>query len=310
MVGTAVHRDTDNRVCGATTNVVGQSNVFVNNLLASVQGDINSHGQGALSATVNDGTVFINNIKVVLLGSSASPDLACAPAGPPHCDPKSSSASPDVFACGGPPPTSENAVGADPTGDELYPGGRPTTTSGGGPGGDKQRTDPDGVDSYDNAPRNQADQTSIDELESDPAWEAKLQEMEAKYPGFRRDELYDIIKGESAFVPDAYNDSGASGLFQFMPTSAKEIGYNTADIRRMTPVQQLEVYDDYLDRWNYDSRNHLGVMQAAPSKAGSSPNTVVYRRGSAAYAQNTPWRPADGGHITVQSISDYYNRKS
>jgi hypothetical protein len=121
-VNTPVHRDTDSRVCGASTTVIGQSTVFVNNLLASVQGDTNTHSNGALGATNNDGTVFINNKKVVLKGSSASPDRKFPPLGPPHNDPKSVGASPNVFACGGagagvPPDDS----GPDPRGSDLYP---------------------------------------------------------------------------------------------------------------------------------------------------------------------------------------------
>ena len=72
-----VHRHTDDRTCGATTTVVGQGTVYANNLLVSVQGDPNTHGGGNLGATVNDGTVFINGKKVVLQGSSASPDALC-----------------------------------------------------------------------------------------------------------------------------------------------------------------------------------------------------------------------------------------
>lgn len=96
-----VHRDTDSRVCGASTTVTGQNNVYVNNLLASVQGDPNTHGSGNLGATVNDGTVFVNNKKLVLQGSSASPDKKFPPLGPPHNNPKAVGASPNVFACNG-----------------------------------------------------------------------------------------------------------------------------------------------------------------------------------------------------------------
>ena len=46
----AVHRHSDVRICGATTTVVGQQNVYMNNLLASVQGDTNTHGGGNLLA--------------------------------------------------------------------------------------------------------------------------------------------------------------------------------------------------------------------------------------------------------------------
>jgi hypothetical protein len=126
----AVHRDTDSRACGATTTVKGQGDVYVNSLLASVQGDPNTHGGGELAASVNDGTVYINNRKVVLKGSSAAPDLACAPAGPPHCDPFSVGSSPNVFACGGGSggsiSGSPDEATADPSGSDLYPD--PNTT--------------------------------------------------------------------------------------------------------------------------------------------------------------------------------------
>ena len=96
-----VHRNGDSRACGASTIVSGQSNVFVNNKLGSVKGDPNSHGGGKVTASNNDGTVFINGIPVVLLGSSSTPDSLCPIPGGSHCAPKATSASPNVFACGG-----------------------------------------------------------------------------------------------------------------------------------------------------------------------------------------------------------------
>jgi hypothetical protein len=119
-----VHRNTDSRSCGAKTTVSGQANVFVNNLLASVQGDRSTHGDGALGATVNDGTVYLNNKKLVLKGSNASPDALCAPQGGQHCNPKSVGASANVFACGGGGGSiggSPDEAMADPTGSDLYP---------------------------------------------------------------------------------------------------------------------------------------------------------------------------------------------
>lgn len=112
MTGIAIHRDQDQRICGAKTEVKGQNNVFINNKLASVKGDTNTHKKGELNASNSDGTVFINNIPVVLLNSTAKKDLLCDVVGPPHCNPYASSASPDVFACGGGP---VEPVGSDVT---------------------------------------------------------------------------------------------------------------------------------------------------------------------------------------------------
>ena len=89
-----VHRDTDSRVCGASTTVAGNTTVFANNLLVSVDSDPNSHGGGSLSATSN--AVFANNQLVVHNApDSASPDALCPI--PPHCGPDTSQGSPNVF---------------------------------------------------------------------------------------------------------------------------------------------------------------------------------------------------------------------
>ena len=90
----AVHRHSDSRVCGATTVVSGQSNVYANSLLISVNGDPNSHGGGALSA--GSRRVYINSIAVV----NNTPDGAAADSLcpiPPHCAPITAGGSPDVY---------------------------------------------------------------------------------------------------------------------------------------------------------------------------------------------------------------------
>lgn len=138
MAGTAIHRNTDSRKCGATTKVVGQSSVFVNGKLASVKNDVNTHGGGNLNASNSDGTVFVNNIEVVLLNSTAQPDGLCPPVGGAHCGPNATSASSDVYACGGgsvDPIGSDTEYNTTPDGgsyNESRSGGRNTSQSGGG----------------------------------------------------------------------------------------------------------------------------------------------------------------------------------
>ena len=76
-----IHRHTDSRVCGATTVVTGNTSVFANDLLVSVNGDPNSHGAGALSAGCNHlyvhGALVVNNTP-----DGAAPDAICPV--PPH----------------------------------------------------------------------------------------------------------------------------------------------------------------------------------------------------------------------------------
>lgn len=91
-----IHRNTDARNCGASTVVAGQSNVFANNLLVSVNGDPNTHGSGGLIAACNN--VFVNNIMVVNhTPDSANPDSLCPPLGGNHCAPATAAGSPNVF---------------------------------------------------------------------------------------------------------------------------------------------------------------------------------------------------------------------
>lgn len=92
---TAIHRNTDSRVCGASTVVTGNTTVYANNLLVSVNGDPNSHGAGNLSASTNQ--IFVENKMVVEVGDGASPDGLCPPLGGSHCGPSSSSGSSNVF---------------------------------------------------------------------------------------------------------------------------------------------------------------------------------------------------------------------
>ena len=92
----AIHRHGDARVCGATTVVSGQSTVFANSVLVSVNGDPNSQGSGGLVAGSNH--VFINSIAVVNNSADgAAADNLCPSAGGTHCAPVTAAGSPDVF---------------------------------------------------------------------------------------------------------------------------------------------------------------------------------------------------------------------
>ena len=142
-------------------------------------------------------------------------------------------------------------------------------------------------------------------LKNDPEFQAKLNEMKAKYPGLTDQQIYNVIGGESGFNFKAVNgQSGATGAFQFIPSTASSLGYSTADIQNMSPAQQLAVYDKYLSTNGYKG-GALGIMQAAPAYAGKPGSTEVYAVGSKAWAQNPGWRGSDG-RITVDSINRYY----
>ena len=160
-----------------------------------------------------------------------------------------------------------------------------------------------------------ASRLSQQKLEDDPEFQAKLAEMEKKYPGqgFSKQKLYNTIKGESAFDTGARNkNTNASGLFQFTQPALDDINkkfgtnHTLQGVRGMSATEQLGVYDQYLERWNYNGSNELGIMQGAPAFANRSLSEVVYKEGSSAWKQNPGWRPTSGGDITVADMNNYY----
>lgn len=147
------------------------------------------------------------------------------------------------------------------------------------------------------------------DFKDDPEFTSAVSELANKY-GIREAEVYAVIQGESGFNPQARNPSGATGLFQFMPSTAEELGVSTEQIMGMSPVEQVKLYDKYLQRWNYSGENRLGIMQAAPAFASKGADEVIYAKGSAAWDQNPGWRELNDGPITVRSINNYYAKRA
>ena len=89
-----LHTNNHSRICGATTVVSGQSNVFAEGELVSVNGDNNSHGSGDLIAGSNrefvDGKAVVNNTP-----DAANADDLCPL--PPHCGPDTDQGCTTVF---------------------------------------------------------------------------------------------------------------------------------------------------------------------------------------------------------------------
>lgn len=146
-------------------------------------------------------------------------------------------------------------------------------------------------------------------LTSDPDFMSVLSSMKEQYPGLTDREIFLVIKGESSFNPTATNDSGARGLFQIMPESAKDAGVDYENMLSLKPADQLREYKKYLDFWGYDGSYSLGVLQGAPAYRNADKGTVVYEVGSPAWEQNKGWRSSGDGPVTVGSMDAYYKSR-
>lgn len=78
----AAHRNNDLRACGAKTEVIGQSTVYVNGRLWAVDGDIDDHCDPKGPLDPSGVTVFIEGKNVIIVGDGFyAPDYQ-----PPDCE--------------------------------------------------------------------------------------------------------------------------------------------------------------------------------------------------------------------------------
>jgi hypothetical protein len=193
-----------------------------------------------------------------------------------------------------------------------------SSTPSGTPEQQEQSSSGNSGNAYSGAPGNVVPPS---ELLNDPEWQAELANLKREFPELNERDLYKVIQGESRFNSTIVNkDSGATGFFQFIPSTARGLGTSTAEIQKMTPGQQLKVYKKYLGQFNY-AGGPLGIMQAAPGtysnlirKFGGKYSNVpgnyeVYSTGSKAWTQNPGWRGPDG-RITIDSINQYYGKQT
>jgi len=148
-----------------------------------------------------------------------------------------------------------------------------------------------------------------EKLFADSTFKENFESILQEYPQVSRYELLRIIDGESNFDPAAKNpETNASGLFQFIPKVAAELGFTPEEIRDMPPSSQLLLYKKYLKKWKYDGSYSLGLLQAAPAKRNAPANAIIYKKGSDAWDKNPGWRDKETGNITKASIDAYYRR--
>lgn len=99
-----------------------------------------------------------------------------------------------------------------------------------------------------------------------------------------------------------YAGSGATGLIQFMPSTAIGLGTTTTKLARMTPVEQMEWVQKYYEQGHLKGRvRNLGDAYLAvlwPPAMGEPDGYVMWRAGSIQYDQNSGLDINHNGEIT------------
>lgn len=117
------------------------------------------------------------------------------------------------------------------------------------------------------------------------------------------DDLFRVIEFETAgsWDPAIKNPgSTATGLIQFLESTAKGLGTSTANLANMTRAQQMEYVGKYLAPYKGKIKNFGDLYLAIhyPKAVGQSETFVMYSQGSAEYAANKNLDTNGDGTVT------------
>jgi hypothetical protein len=109
------------------------------------------------------------------------------------------------------------------------------------------------------------------------------------------------------FSPSIKNmaGSGATGLIQFMPTTARGLGTSTADLAAMTAEEQLDYVRRYFKPYSLKigSLSDMYMAILLPKYVGRSDDAILFTRGTIAYRQNAGLDSNSDGTITKGEAS-------
>jgi hypothetical protein len=103
------------------------------------------------------------------------------------------------------------------------------------------------------------------------------------------------------FSPSKVNPiSGATGLIQFMPTTAADLGTTTALLGRMTAIAQLAFVERYFlpHAGNLKTLSDVYMAILFPRAVGQSESLVLFAIPSKAYAENRGLDSNNDGQVT------------
>lgn len=119
-------------------------------------------------------------------------------------------------------------------------------------------------------------------------------------------DLAACMKFESGISPHVRNAvSGATGLIQFMPSTAKRLGTTTADLAEMSGVEQLEYVEKYFQPFvgTLKTIDDLYMAILWPAAVGKDDHYILFSQGSKAYEQNVGLDGDRKGYVTKRDAA-------
>lgn len=151
------------------------------------------------------------------------------------------------------------------------------------------------------------DFTLPSQVEDDGEFLGKLSDVAEKL-GTTDENLLAIIAFETGntFDPAQKNFAGgsATGLIQFMPTTAKSLGTTTEELASMSRAEQLDFVEKYLSQWKRKldktdkSIADLYMAVLWPRAIDKGDDYILWRKGTRAYEDNKGLDIGDKGYVT------------
>jgi tape measure domain-containing protein len=131
----------------------------------------------------------------------------------------------------------------------------------------------------------------------------------ARRRGANPNDLLGVFGFESGLDPSRTNKIGATGLIQFLPSTARALGTTTDALRKQTAIEQLEYVDKYLAQFDkvLDTTEKL-YSAVLRGKVLNDPETVLFTKGTKAYAQN-PLDFDKSGTVTLSEATSQIRKQ-
>jgi hypothetical protein len=127
--------------------------------------------------------------------------------------------------------------------------------------------------------------------------------------GVNADDMLKVMTKESGLNPAAVNRySNATGLIQFMPSTARGLGTTVEELRNMSGVEQLKYIEMYYKNLGIKPGMDVGdiyILNFYPAAINKPRDYVIASIGSKIYSQNAGLDVNKDGKITVQDVRNW-----
>lgn len=125
------------------------------------------------------------------------------------------------------------------------------------------------------------------------------------------DWLMTVMYAESKLNHRAVNKaSNATGLIQFLPSTAITLGTTVSSLKAMTPIQQLDYVHAYLRPYRGRMTNVYETYLAVfyPVAIGKADSYILFSKGSAAYSQNAALDMDKDGRVSKKDVKTWFGK--